>query len=160
MKEKICVKEVCLCIRDAICYEDEDCLFIPEDAKPQEIYLDVWDDSGGDDERVVIVNPIEEFEFDEKKYFRVIKTIGTSIWDFRDIEKKFGIYIYLRKGMGWGIDKYIFYYKGKQVYTNNCPPIFDDIAYLLRTIPELHKYRDELKAIDIFLRGHLFLRYI
>lgn len=160
--EEICKEKVCFCVRHAICFEDYECLFIPDDAKEGEIYLDVWDDIDEEDaERVVIVNPIEEFEFGTDKYFRVIKTIGNDIYDFRLVEKKFGIFVYLEKAYYDDYyPKYVFYYKGKRVYSYNCPPTYANVFDVCREIPELNKYWKEYQAIRTFLEAFSRLRYI
>ena len=157
----ICKEEVCYCIKDAIICEDTSCLFIPDDMESHMAYLDQWNDIDEEmDEAIVIVNPIEEFVFDEEKYFRVIKTIAWDISDFRLIEEKFGICVYLRKVDYDDIGKYVFYYKGKPVHIVSCPPTYMDVRYILRMFPEFQRQLDEMEAINIFLGCFQRLTYL
>ena len=152
-KNGVCKEEVCFCIRDAILDHDRSCMFTPEDMNRYDMYLHVWDEIDEDEGDVlVIVNPMEEFVFDTDIYYRAIKTIsGDNIYDFRLIEKKFGIYVYLRKSQ-YGYADYVFYYKGKVVLEVPCPPTFHDVSNIIASYhadETLLKHREVL----VVLRG-------
>jgi hypothetical protein len=139
-------KLLCACLYETIIEEESDCVFQPEGEATLygaysidytndllELLNGDYDESfiNGVYERLVILTN-EQLNFGDEIYSRVARIIFEDyILDLTDLFYNLDISIWSNGNIHTGRQNYIFYHKGKHIYSTDCPPTYGEIREII-----------------------------